>query len=93
MVVLAYDVNSHVVYHFASDEAVHAEPAAVLPVAVQVQTKLGGLGIPRFAIMELDPFPQLEAPAVGLYLLPALYRAQGNYLECGGVNSGEGVNG
>src|ERR687896_582929 len=71
----------------------HAEPAAVLPIPVQVQTKLGGLGVPGLLVVELDPFLQLEAPAVGFYLLPAFHRAQGNYLEFGGVDPGEGVNG
>jgi hypothetical protein len=64
----------------------------VLAVPIGINAKLGRLSIPMLAVVEFDPFPQLEPPAVRLQLLPAFHWAERDDLEAGAVDPGERVN-
>ena len=70
-----------VVHHFPADDAVKAEIVGVVVaagflIAEIVNPELGLRGIPRRAVMESNPLPQLEPPAVGANLFPTLNAGQ-----------------
>ena len=82
----ADDIQSERVHHLAGDypmepEAVGPFVAGGLFIAGVVNPELGLLGVPGYAVSESDAITQLELPAVGFNLLPALYVAEGHHLK------------
>ena len=78
-------VQGIIVHHLAADDAVEAEVVGVvvtagLLVTEVVNPELGLGGVPGGAVVEGDAFPEVEPPAVGLQLFPALDAGQSDHL-------------
>ena len=50
-------------------------------VTEEIYTQLCCRGVPRFTIVEGDPWPQMKPPTAWRYLLPTLYATEGNRLK------------